>query len=155
MPAGSDPPPLPHTFRPIGVRVATYVFGVMLFVVAAVVWVAFPPEIRAKFTTFQRVTVIFFGVAMLVIGYALARSRVVTREDGVRVVNGYRTHRLDWNQIVAVSLRPGSPWAVLDLSDGTSVGAMGIQGSDGARALTQVRQLRQLVEQKTATERDD
>ena len=41
----------------------------------------------------------------------------------------------------AVTLRPGSPWAVLDLSDGTSVSAVGIQGSDGARARRQVAEL--------------
>jgi hypothetical protein len=38
---------------------------------------------------------------------------------------------------------------VLDLSDGTSVPAMGIQGSDGTRALGQVRQVRALIEHLT------
>ena len=72
-------------------------------------------------------------------GFALARSRLVAREDGLTVVNGYRTRGFEWNEVVAVTLRPGSPWAVLDLTDGTSVPAMGIQGSDGARASAQVR----------------
>ena len=55
------------------------------------------------------------------------------------MVNGYRSRRFEWNEVVAVTLRPGSPWAVLDLADGTTVPAMGIQGSDGARATAQVR----------------
>lgn len=155
MPAGSDLPRLPHTFRPLGVRMAVYLFGGMLIVVALVVWFAFPADIRDAFTIVQRLTVLAFGLVAVAAGYALARSRVVAREDEVRVVNGYKTRRLDWNQIVAVNLRPGSPWVVLDLSDGTSMGALGIQGSDGARAANQVRQLRALVEAKTLPERND
>ena len=82
-------------------------------------------------------------------GYALARSRLVAREEGLTVVNGYKTRRLEWNEILAITLRPGSPWAVLDLADGTSLPAMGIQGSDGARATAQVRRVRALVEHLT------
>jgi hypothetical protein len=48
--------------------------------------------------------------------------------------------------VVAVRLPPGSPWAGLDLIDGTSLSAMGIQGSDGHRARVQVRRLRALIE---------
>lgn len=155
MPAGSDPVPLPHTFRPLGVRLAAYAFGSMLFVVAAVVWLAFPPEIRAEFNLVQRLTVLALGGVVAAVGYALARCRVVARSDGLTVVNGYKTRVFDWNEVVAVTLRPGSPWALLDLSDGTSVPAMGIQGSDGARATTQLRQLRVLIEQQTRTERND
>ena len=157
MPAASDPLPLglPHTFRPLGVRLAIYILGGMLFGVCAAVWLAFPPHIKAEFTFFQRVTAIGIALGLIVIGYALVRSRVVAREDGVAVINGYREHRYDWNEIVSVTLRPGAPWAVLDLSDGTSVSAVGIQGSDGSRAVTQVKQLRVMVADRTRTERDD
>ncbi len=62
------------------------------------------------------------------------------------MVNGFRTRRFEWNEVLGVTLRAGSPWAVLDLSDGTSVPAMGIQGSDGDRAKRQVREVRTLVE---------
>ncbi len=89
------------------------------------------------------------------IGHALARCRVDADEGGLTVVNGYRSHRLDWNQVVAVTLRPGNPWAVLDLSDGTTRSALGIQGSDGARAQRQVRQLRALVDAHAASEPRD
>ena len=51
-----------------------------------------------------------------------------------------------------MSLRPGSPWAVLDLNDGTTRSAMGIQGSDGSRAVRQARQLRALVEAHAAAD---
>ena len=49
MPAASEPtarPPLPQTFRPLGVRMAIYVAGGLLLLVVLVTWFAFPPEIR-------------------------------------------------------------------------------------------------------------
>jgi hypothetical protein len=152
MPAGSDRTAavsVPHTFRPFGVRLAIAVFGTVLLVAAAATWFAFPPHIRAEFTLFQRATLLAFGLMLYAIGYGLARSRVVAREDSVTIVNGYRSRRFEWNEVIAVTLRRGSPWAVLDLSDGTSVAAMGIQGSDGDRAMLQARQLRTLVERHT------
>jgi hypothetical protein len=148
MPAGSEVR-LPVTFRPLGVRLAIYVLGALLLVVAVVLWVSFPAEIRNQFTILQRITLVGFGVLFYAGGYALARSRVVARESGLTVVNGYRTRRFEWNEVLAVSLRAGSPWAMLDLSDGTSVPAMGIQSSDGARATQQVRRVRALVNAHT------
>jgi hypothetical protein len=159
MPAGSEAPGtplvgLPHTFRPFGVRMAVFVFGGLLLAVVVAIWVAFPPEIRAKFTVFQISTVIALGLGFAALGWGLARSRVEARESGMRVVNGYRVHDYEWSEVVAISLRPGAPWAELDLSDGTTVSAVGIQGSDGQRAREQVRQLRALVEDRSRTDRD-
>ena len=151
MPAGSEPG-LPRTFRPLGVRIAATVVGGLLALVALGLWVAFPPEIRAQFTALQLLTVVFLAALFYAGGFALARSRVVVDRDGLRVVNGYRSRRLAWNEVLAVTLRPGSPWVVLDLSDGTTVAAMGIQGSDGARAVQQVRELRALVAGLTGAE---
>jgi hypothetical protein len=65
------------------------------------------------------------------------------------VVNGYRRHELAWPQVVGVHLPPGAPWVTLDIADGTTVSAMGIQGSDGDRARRAVRDLRRLVEAKS------
>jgi hypothetical protein len=149
MPAGSDLA-LPQTFRPLGVRMAIYVAGILLVLVVVVTWLAFPPEIRDQFTAFQRATVIAIGLLFYAGGFALARSRLVARQDGLTVVNGYKSRRFEWNEVLAVTLRPGSPWAVLDITDGTTVAAMGIQGSDGPRAQAQVRQVRALVEHLTA-----
>ena len=155
MPADSERPALPHTFRPIGVRFAVYGFGSMLVVLCLAVWFAFPPEVRAQFTGFQLGTLIFLGLLFGAAGYAMARSRLVAHADRLTVVNGYKRRDFEWTQVVAVRLMPGSPWATLDLSDGTTVSAMGIQGSDGRRALAQVRDLRSLVEDLSRTDRDD
>ena len=157
MPAASDASTakLPRTFRPLGVRLAIYVLGAMLVLVCAVIWYAFPPSIQAEFTAFQKLTVLGLGAMFYAAGYALARSRVVARPEGITVVNGYRTRRFEWAEVLAITLKPGSPWAVLDLADGTSVPAMGIQGSDGSRAMRQVRDVRALVERFSRTEKDD
>jgi hypothetical protein len=57
--------------------------------------------------------------------------------------------------VVGVNLRRGAPWAGLDLSDGTSASMVGIQGSDGERAVRAVRELRALVDANTRTGEDD
>jgi hypothetical protein len=120
-------------------------FGTLLLVVVAFAWFSFDAEIRARFSMFQRGTLIFLGLLFYSVGYALARSRVVAERDRLVVVNGYRRHEYDWAEVLAVHLPPGAPWAVLDLADGTSQPAMGIQGSDGSRAQRAVGELRTLI----------
>ena len=73
------------------------------------------------------------------------RSRVVAEAQRLVVVNGYRRHVYEWPEVITVSLPRGAPWAVLDLADGTSQAVMGIQGSDGDRAIRAVRELRGLL----------
>jgi hypothetical protein len=133
------------TFRPFGVRVAAVVLGALLLGVTAGIWLAFPQEVRDQFTTFQRVTVLAFGVAAAVAIFALARSRVEARPDGLLAVNGYRSHLYPWQDVARVTLRAGGPWAILELADGSTAPAMGIQGSDGSRAVAQVKELRVIL----------
>jgi hypothetical protein len=146
---------LPHTWRPYGARVAGVVLGGLLLVLVVVVWIALGSDIRARFSTFQRTTLVGFGVLGFVAWYALMRSRVSADDHGVTVVNGYRRQEFEWSQVVGVNLRRGAPWAGMDLSDGTSISILAIQGSDGQRAVRAVRQLRGLVAEHSHTERDD
>jgi hypothetical protein len=136
---------LPHTWRPLGVRLAGAFFGGLLLVVCAVAWFTFDAETRARFTVFQRGTLVFLGMIAFAAGFALVRSRVVAEADRLVVVNGYRKRTYEWAEVLAIHLPPGAPWAVLDLADGTSAPAMGIQGSDGGRARRAVTQLRSLL----------
>lgn len=150
MPADSDQPiSLPHTWRPLGVRVAVVILLVALVAVSALTWIGFDAEIRARFTFLQKATLIGFGLATAVFCHALARSRVVAQADRLIVVNGYRRREYAWAQVIAARLPAGAPWARLDLSDGTTVVAMGIQGSDGDRARAAVRELRSVIEHQT------
>jgi hypothetical protein len=165
MPAASDrgrtssgvpaSPPLPVRYRPLGVRVAVITSGVLLLVTLGGVWFALPVDVQNSFTLAQRLTLLVIMAAVVALGYALARCRVDADESGLTLVNGFRTYRLAWTQVVAVTLRQGNPWAVLDLGDGTARSAMGIQGSDGERARRQARQLRALIEARAAVDPHD
>ena len=150
-----EPVPLPHTWRPFGARMMGTVAGVLLLVMVVAVWFSFGADIRAKFTNFQRGTLGFLGLIALGVWFSLMRCRVTAEEDRITVVNGYRRRDYEWSQIVGINLRRGAPWAGIDLSDGTSISAIAIQGSDGSRAIKAVQDLRRIVAAKTPTERDD
>lgn len=150
MPAVSEPqgavPGLPHTWRPLGVRLAVVFFGLMLLVVCTAAWFGFDESVRERWTVLQKGTVISIGLAFAFVGWVLSRSRATAESERLVIVNGLKRRELAWEQVVAVHLPPGAPWATLDLSDGTTVAVMGVQGSDGSRARTAVRQLRALID---------
>jgi len=145
MPADSERVALPHTWRPLGPRMAGIAGGLMLLLLLLATWVLLPPAVRDQFTTFQRITlVVMLGLGGAIF-HALTRSRLDATEAGLTVVNGYKVRHLEWAEVVAVHLPPGAPWATLDLADGETCAVMGIQGSDGARARRAVRQVRALL----------
>ena len=149
MPAASErpaAPSLPHTWRPMGVRFAVLGLGLMLFVVCAAAWFGFDDETRAKFNVLQRITLRAMGSGFALIGWALGRARVTAEQAALVVVNGFRTRRLEWEQVLGVHLPAGAPWATLDLADGTTISAMAFQGSDGKVARDGVRELRALID---------
>ena len=159
MPADSEPaaaaPGLPHTWRPVGVRLVGVVAGLGLLAVCVGAWVALGEEIRSRFTPFQKSTLVMLGLLGAAVWYALLRSRLSATDDDVAVVNGFRARHYDWAQVVALRLRRGAPWAEMDLSDGTTIPVMAIQGSDGDRARTAVREFRRVLAARTRTDRND
>jgi hypothetical protein len=152
MPADSEQPlvSLPHTWRPLGPRIAAAVAGGVLLLMTAFLWWGFDQETRDAVTPFQRGTVVALGLLGLVTLYALVRCRVDAEEDRLVVVNGYHRHEYEWPEVLGVHLPPGAPWVTLDLADGNTVSVMGIQSSDGARARRAVRELRALVDRPDA-----
>jgi hypothetical protein len=159
MPADSDPAPvgpgLPHTWRPFGVRPVGLIAGLGLLAVCVAAWIALGEDIRSRFTPFQKGTLLALGCLGAAVWYALLRSRLSASADDVAVVNGFRARHYDWAQIVAVRLRRGAPWAEMDLSDGTTIPVMAIQGSDGDRAKNAVREFRRTLADQTRTDRND
>ncbi|MCW2836563.1 MAG: hypothetical protein JWQ15_677 [Marmoricola sp.] len=154
MPADSERvrpsvPPLPHTWRPLGVRVAVWVLGSMLLALFGAVWIAIGAETRAQFTLFQRGTLVFMLLLLFGTWNALVRSRVTASKESLTVVNGYRTRTYEWSQVIGVSLRRGAPWGTLDLSDGTTISLIGVQGSDGERARRAIREIRAAIAANT------
>lgn len=147
MPADSEPlPRLPHTWRPLGPRIAAAVFGLVLVGAFAFLWLSFDEQTREAINVFERATVIILVGTGLAFLYALARSKVVATGDGLTVVNGYRRRQYEWAEVVAIRLPPGAPWPTLDLDDGTTVSALGIHGSDGERAKVAVRQIKAMLD---------
>ena len=114
--------------------------------ITAFLWFGFDEETRASVTPFQRGTVVFLGLIGFSAPLCADPVRVDAEIDRLIVVNGYRRHEFEWAEIVGVHLPPGAPWVTLDLADGNTASAMGIQGSDGERARTAVRALRALVD---------
>ncbi|MGW0749396.1 PH domain-containing protein [Streptomyces sp. NPDC002587] len=136
------PPALPVTFRPTRTRAVLLSAGLAMFL--TITAVAFLLE---NLSPGERISFVFTAVLLSSVPVLLSRPKVVADEAGVTVVNLTTTRRLEWAQILRVNLRPGDPWVFLDLSDGTSLPALGIQpGVARARAIGDARALRALAE---------
>lgn len=142
----SELPPLPVTFRPGRTRGILLTAGAAIFVVITAVAL-----LLEKLGPGERLSFILTGALMFGVLALLARVRVVADEAGVTVVNIASRRRLAWTEIVQVNLRPGDPWVFLNLSDGTSLPALGIQpGIAKAKAIADARALRALAEARSA-----
>ncbi|MEU7968579.1 PH domain-containing protein [Streptomyces sp. NPDC049097] len=141
-----DLPTLPVTFRPGRTRAVLLSAGVAIFVVITAVAMLLEQLSPGERLSFILTAALLFGVLLL-----LARPKVVVDESGVTVVNITSRRHLHWAEIVQVNLRPGDPWVFLNLSDGTSLPALGIQpGIAKERAITDARTLRALAEARSA-----
>ncbi|GAA1362043.1 PH domain-containing protein [Streptomyces beijiangensis] len=141
MPA-AELPALPVTFRPTRTRVVLLTVGAVMFAVITVISLMLETLSPGSRVSFIFTALIFFGVLAL-----LSRPKVVADESGVTVVNLTSRRTLAWAQILRVNLRPGDAWVFLDLSDGTSLPALGIQPGIGkAQAIRDARALRALAE---------
>ncbi|MFG2992005.1 PH domain-containing protein [Streptomyces sp. NPDC048257] len=135
-------PTLPVTFRPTRTRVVLLGVGLAMF--ATITGIALLLE---NLSPGERISFVFTAVLLSSVLVLLSRPKVVADETGVTVVNLTTTRRLAWAQILRVNLRPGDPWVFLDLSDGTSLPALGIQpGVARQQAIGDARALRALAE---------
>ncbi|WP_330292412.1 PH domain-containing protein [Streptomyces sp. NBC_00576] len=142
----SDLPSLPVTFRPGRTRVVLLTASAAIFVVITTVALLLEKLSPGETLSFVFVAALLSGVLVL-----LSRPKVVADEAGVTVVNIVGGRRLAWAEILRVNLRPGDPWVFLDLSDGTSLPALGIQpGIAKQRAIADARTLRALTEARSA-----
>ncbi|MFE3092913.1 PH domain-containing protein [Streptomyces sp. NPDC059248] len=146
-PAGpAEPPALPATFRPHRTRIVLLSVGAVMFAV-----IAGTGLVLERLSLGERISFVVTAAGFLFVLWLLARPKVVADEEGVTVVNFTRSRRLAWAEILRVNLRRGDPWVFLDLSDGTSLPALGIQpGIARQQAITDARALRALVEARSA-----
>ncbi|MFD0686976.1 PH domain-containing protein [Actinomadura fibrosa] len=140
----TDVPALPTVWRPRTTRVVAYATAGIIMLGMIVLAVVVAPQ----FKTLDRVLMIAFGLLVAWILHMLARCRVAADDTGLTVVNAFRTRRLEWPEVVDVTMSIGEPWPTLDLADGTSIGAMGINGAEKALAARQLAELRTLVQTK-------
>ncbi|GAB2747563.1 PH domain-containing protein [Streptomyces bullii] len=141
----SELPTLPVTFRPGRTRAVLLTAAVAIFVVITVVAMLLKQLGPGERLSFVVTAALLAGVLVL-----LARPKVVADESGVTVVNLTHKRHLEWAEILQVTLRPGDPWVFLNLSDGTSLPALGIQpGIAQQRAIADARALRALVEARS------
>ncbi|AWT41923.1 MULTISPECIES: PH domain-containing protein [Streptomyces] len=147
----SDLPPLPDlpvTFRPARTRVVLLTAAAVIFVVISTVGL-----LLEQLGPGEKLSFVFTGALIAGVLLWLSRPKVVAEESGVTVVNFAGTRRLEWAEILKVNLRVGDPWVFLNLSDGTSLPALGIQpGINKERAVADARTLSALVEARTVQE---
>ncbi|MBT2228780.1 PH domain-containing protein [Nonomuraea sp. NEAU-A123] len=96
----------------------------------------------------DRIGLVLFGCLVAFVLHLLGRVRVEADETGLTIVNAIRTHRYSWPEVLDVTLLVGEPWPKLDFSDGRSIGAMGIQGSEKARARRATAELAALIRER-------
>ncbi|WP_314173443.1 PH domain-containing protein [Streptomyces winkii] len=135
-------PSLPVTFRPSRTRAVLLTVGAAVFAVLTAVALTLPATSTGERVSFVVTGLLFLGVLLL-----LSRPHVTADEGGVTVVNLTARRRLEWAEVLRVNLRQGDPWVSLDLADGTSLPAMGIQpGIAKERAVADANALRALAE---------
>lgn len=139
-------PALPVTFRPGRTRAVLVSASAAIFVVITAISL-----LLETLSPGERLSFVFTGALLSSVLLLLSRPKVVADEAGVTVVNIASKRRLDWAEILRVNLRSGDPWVFLDLSDGTSLPALGIQpGISKQRAIEDARTLRALTEARSA-----
>ncbi|MFI7686997.1 PH domain-containing protein [Streptomyces griseoaurantiacus] len=145
-PGTPEVPALPVTFRPGRTRAVLLTAALATVLVITVVALLLEQLGPGERLSFVLTAFLLAGVLVL-----LARPRITADDSGVTVVNIISRRRLAWAQIVQVNLRPGDAWVFLDLSDGTSLPALGIQpGIARDRAIADARALRALVRARSA-----
>ncbi|WP_330341219.1 PH domain-containing protein [Streptomyces sp. NBC_00557] len=135
-------PALPVTFRPGHTRAILLTAGVLIFLTISGIGM-----LLEQLGPGERASFVITGALIFWVLARISRVRVVADESGVTVVNIASKRRLEWPEILQVNLRPGDPWVFLNLSDGTSLPALGIQpGLAKQRAIADAQALRALAE---------
>ncbi|GAA3153466.1 PH domain-containing protein [Planomonospora alba] len=145
------PPDLPVVWRPQKGRVVAYALAALIMLGALLMALFLP----APFAIADRVAVVALAGLVAWVLHLLGRCRVEADERGITLVNALRVHRHEWPEVLAVTLVEGEPWAKIDLADGTTVGAMGLQGSEKGRTARQVRELAALIRERGEAREDD
>jgi hypothetical protein len=138
--------------RPRRARLVVYPAAAALFVVLVGVAFLMPSGGRHGWGIGSRLAVVAFAAACVWFLHRLASVRVGTDESGATVVNILCRRRLEWSEVVGVRLSRDDAWMMLDISDGTSLAAMGVQRSEGGLAERQARDFARMVTEGSRVE---
>ncbi len=138
-------------FRPRKARVVPYAAAVGLFVSLTAVAFLLPGG-EGGWGLPSRLSVVVFAAVVAWFLHRLADVRLVADRDGVEVVNILVRRRFEWAEVVSVRMTRDDPWLTLDISDGSTIAAMGVQRSEGTLAREQVQHFRRLLAEHSATE---
>jgi hypothetical protein len=137
----TPPPPLPVTWRPRRTPIIAYALAVVVVVGGVVLAIVLPP----MFGLPDRIGMVVFALLVAGMLHLLGRLRVTADERGITVVNPFRVHRYEWAEVLDVTMSEGDPWPKLDLANGVSLGAMGIQSTERERSRKAVSELSALI----------
>ncbi|MDT0166180.1 PH domain-containing protein [Actinotalea sp. AC32] len=142
-------------FRPRSARVVSTVAAWSFAGAMVLLGVVVPREAAVASPLLDRLAFVVLGLAGAWFLLRHAGVRADPDTDGLVVRNLVVTRRVTWAEVVSVRFGHGRPWVQLDLADGTTLAVMGIQRSDGARAVREARRLATLVARHSGTARDD
>ncbi|MEV4834111.1 PH domain-containing protein [Nonomuraea sp. NPDC049486] len=150
MPELVPPPPLPVVWRPRRGRIVAYTFATLIVLGAVVMAILIAPPFQLA----DRIAIVAFGCAVAFVLHLLGRVRVEADDEGVTLVNAARTHRYTWPEVLDVTFVQGDPWPRVDFSDGRTIGAMGIQGSEKPAARRAIAELTALIHDRGEARED-
>ncbi|WP_327045092.1 PH domain-containing protein [Microbispora sp. NBC_01189] len=142
MPEGV--PSLPVTWRPRSTTIIAYGLAAVMVTGAIVLAVGLPEQFQLP----DRLGMVGFGLLVAFVLHLLGRLRVRADERGITVVNPLRVHHFEWAEVLDVTMVEGDPWPKLDLANGLSLGAMGIQSTERERSRRAVAQLTALIRER-------
>jgi hypothetical protein len=134
-------PALPVTWRPRRAPIIAYGLAVVMVAGGVFLAVALPKEFKWP----DRVGLLVFGLLVAWLLHLLGRTRVEADERGITIVNPLRVHRYEWPEVLDVTMLEGDPWPKLDLANGLTLGAMGIQSTERERSKKAVSELSALI----------
>ena len=135
-----------HTpFRPRMARRVAQALGLLTIAGAAAIMILVPRIENVVFTAGDQIGTAALTAVILWLLWRQAAVRAVPDDRGLTVRNFIVTRAVEWAEIVSVSFGEGSPWVMLDLSDGDTLAVMAIQRADGARGVAESRRLATLV----------
>jgi hypothetical protein len=140
--------------RPRRARLVVYVCAAAVFVVLVGIAILLPSGGPNPWGPGSRISVVVFALACVWFLHRLASVRLETDEAGVTVVNVLTRRRLEWAEVVGVRLSRDDSWLMLDVSDGSSLAAMGVMRSEGELAQQQARRFAQMVSEHSRTDGD-